>query len=209
MNQITEEIFLEDMKDHTLRIIQDDGVYRHIRMSNGGSQCMCYYITTWPGHLCISGDMGTYVFARTQDMFKFFRPTILNPKIIKHRPLKINAPYWGEKLAASSTTNGFMKFSEEVFELQIKSYFADWEFESEDLKSECWDCIETEVLAAASTEEQAMYAADSFSFNDFKFTDFWELTLKDYTYHYLWCLYAIVYGIQQYDTEKSLKPSTA
>ena len=37
----------------------------------------------------------------------------------------------------------------------------------------------------------------------YEFTDFWEHNFQEYTYHYIWQLYAIVWGINVWD--KSLK----
>ena len=56
--------FLADTQDHKLSILKDDGVYRHIKVSKPNEGSYHYYITTWPWHLCISGDMGTWVFSR-------------------------------------------------------------------------------------------------------------------------------------------------
>ncbi|RYG95492.1 MAG: hypothetical protein EON58_14030 [Alphaproteobacteria bacterium] len=42
-----------------------------------------------------------------------------------------------------------------------------------------------------------------------KFEDFWEHTLTDYTFHFMWCCNAIQWAIQQYDASKvSPSPQT-
>jgi hypothetical protein len=43
------------------------------------------------------------------------------------------------------------------------------------------------------------------------FTDFFEHSLEDYTFHYIWCCYALVWGIRQYDAAQSAnsKPASA
>ncbi|EPN8197881.1 hypothetical protein ACT3ON_001083, partial [Acinetobacter baumannii] len=38
--------------------------------------------------------------------------------------------------------------------------------------------------------------------NGVQLADFWEHNLNDYTYHYIWCLYAIVHAIKLYDAAK-------
>lgn len=61
--------------------------------------------------------------------------------------------------------------------------------------------VERDVLRALNDGEGAFYAA----VNDFVyeggayFLDFWESDCTSYTYRYLWCCYAIVWAIQQYD----------
>lgn len=194
--------FLNTVKDHSLEIVHNDGVHRHLVFSKNKSMVYQFHLTTWPGHLCISGDMGTYVFSRIEDMFDFFRDS---------EDLRINPGYWGEKLQAICKTGGFMEWSEEFFQDAIKSdfdaYFGDEDVAPDDEdeqeflsnKADCWEQIEIEVLHSPEDEHASMEAAMNFGFNGFQFQDFWEHQLRDYTYHYLWCLYAIVWGIQQFD----------
>lgn len=54
-------------------MLHEDGIYRHIRFRQPGTMCMHFDLITWPGYLCYTGDMGTYVFTRLADMFEFFR----------------------------------------------------------------------------------------------------------------------------------------
>ena len=84
------ETFLNDIKYHSMEILNKNGIYRTIKFSRNGSNVYHFYLTTWDGHLNISGDMGSYTFARTNDMFKFF--------VDERDDLIINPSYWGEKL---------------------------------------------------------------------------------------------------------------
>jgi len=69
----SEESFLRDVAEHAMLLIRDDGVSRHVRFAQPGTGCMHFDLITWPGYLCYTGDMGTYVFQRLTDMFEFFR----------------------------------------------------------------------------------------------------------------------------------------
>ena len=69
----TPELFLRDVQQHQIQVIRHDGVNRHIRFKRPGSMSYYFDLITWPGHLCYTGDMGTYVFRRMDDMFEFFR----------------------------------------------------------------------------------------------------------------------------------------
>ncbi len=40
-----------------------------------------------------------------------------------------------------------------------------------------------------------------FEHGDFKLSDTWEISGREYTFHFLWCLHAIVWAIQQYDAQ--------
>jgi hypothetical protein len=80
------ERFQETISEHQLTVIHDDGLHRHMRCARPQSSDRYFNITTWPGFLCISGDMGCYVFQRVTDMFQFFRSD----------DLAINPGYWAE-----------------------------------------------------------------------------------------------------------------
>ena len=82
------------IKDHKIYIQNDNGNFRHIHCSKGDS-VYHFNITTWPGYLCISGDMGCFVFRRELDMFGFFR----------NKSNGINPYYWSEKLQGPGTSS--------------------------------------------------------------------------------------------------------
>lgn len=93
-----EKRFLDDVKDHQLTIENDGEVHRSLLFKCPGSSYYHFRLNTWPGHLCISGDMGTYVFARTHDMFDFFRMDDKDFNFSKDKQLNINTDYWAQKV---------------------------------------------------------------------------------------------------------------
>ena len=198
MKTPTTESFLNDVKDHKITIIKDDGVYRHIEMSKGGpnSWDQRYEITTWPEHICYSGDMGTYVFNRTTDMFNFFR----------QKELGINTGYWAEKCISESVFgNGIRKWSTELFRERVLEWIKDTlHLEStEEIPEEYLD--EAYSLLSAEDEWECITAYREFSSELFDLTDFFDgFSGMEKTYHFIWCLYAIVFAIQCYDKEKGL-----
>ena len=56
--------FKRDIAEHAVTVIRNDGVNRHIRLSKPGTGCYHFDLVTWPGILCYTGDMGTFVFQR-------------------------------------------------------------------------------------------------------------------------------------------------
>ena len=64
-----------------------------------------------------------------------------------------------------------------------------------------WEEITNMVLSHADDGEIYAYqAAHDFEHNGFYFQDFFDGGgTERYTSHYIWCLYAIGWGIQQYD----------
>lgn len=114
--QCTQDRFLKDAGSHVMTVIRDDGVHRHLRFRKAPPAGSEYWfdLITWPGSLCIDGDMGTYVFRRLPDMFEFFcTDREYNEK--RGRKLGINAGYWGEKLQATANHGGHIEFSKSDF----------------------------------------------------------------------------------------------
>ena len=96
--QLTEETFLKDVDQHVMEVIHEDGVFRHLRFKQPGTVCMHFDLITWPGRLCYTGDMGTFVFSRIHDMLEFFRP---DAYAIAAPFKRIDRNYWAEKVDAS------------------------------------------------------------------------------------------------------------
>jgi len=84
-----------DLSKHSLKVLHHEGVYRHLQCQVGDDYHMRFFITTWPNYLAITGDMGTFVFVRTHDMFELFRGVV-------------NPSYWTEKLCAIDDSKGAM-----------------------------------------------------------------------------------------------------
>lgn len=178
-----------------MEVLQDDGLYRHLKFTDGGSSVYRFDLHTWLGSLCISGDMGCLVFSRTPDMFSFFR----------NNKLSINLYYWEEKIQSDPKYRGVKEFSRDRFELVVREYYEDYWTgcsDSEGKKHDLWEEIKEGVLSAEN-EQEAHNNASCFKSGDFEFTDFWEHDLTEYTFHYHWLCYAIVWGIQQYDRLKT------
>jgi len=205
--QCTEERFLSDVSNHVMKVINDDGVNRHLRFSSGG-YAYRFDLITWDGQLLITGDCGSYLFQRCEDMFTFFRMDRSDFNNLKGCKLQINAGYWGEKLKAIATTGGYRKFSEdkarEVILDHVKNCF-DGKVKRALLRE-----IESSVLSHISDGRPTDIYDSLNEFEGecgFKFRDAWEWfgSCEDYTFGYIWCLYAIAWGIMQYDNSKAVQ----
>lgn len=199
----TEEHFLRNVDKHELKILLNQGVYRHLDFSRGNSWNMRFTLTTWPGHLAINGGVASYVFARTYDMFEFFRHDI--------RHYAINPHYWAEKLQATDTrSKGHKEFSLKLFEQAVRDDFDRWRFESDEKKAEAWSAIDDDFDGLIGRFADYQGDAAIREAMDWKcpvtgqrFTDFWDHTFDDWTYHYIWCCRAITWGITQFDAATS------
>ena len=204
--ECTEERFLTDVKDHKISIEKDDGVHRFIRFRRENGSAYWFDLITWPGNLCISGDCGTYVLSRLPDMFDFFRIDEGDFNKRKDRLLNINPGYWGEKLQSIGTNAGYEEFSEEKFEVNVKDYFDSYmapQIETEIEKDELWQEITEEILNyscdGSDRVHQRLYdfEHEGYSFDLDQFSN-----SERFTFHFIWCLYAIVWGIIKYDEAK-------
>ena len=198
MEQCSEVQFLKDVAEHKTEIVRDDGFYRHIRFRRAGTFCMGFDLVTWPGYLCFCGDMGEFVFTRTADMFSFFRGS--GCRNDEHPSLGVNFGYWAEKCQAVDKADGLKKYNPDKFREVIADILADDEDATDGLRQ----AVENEVLCAADDGPYAAHtAADDFEWEGRRyFSDFYEHSLESYTYRFIWCCYAIAWGIAEYDKAK-------
>ena len=143
--------FLTNVNEHELTINLDNGLYRDLTIKKEDTVSYHYNITTRPGYLMISGDMGTYVFSRIPDMFKFFRNDVY----------EINAGYWAEKLVADSEYVKSEVFSpkrvEEYLNQIMEDYIEDnWD---EDVGEER-ELIESLITQANMCEDDFFYSIE-------------------------------------------------
>lgn len=191
--KLTKEIFLDEVKSHAMTIIKEDGLYRHLRFAALGTSNQYFEIITWPGYLAYVGDMGDFLFTRTQDMFGFFR----------NKEERIDTAYWAEKVVAESVhTHGIREFSVEAFRENVlddaRGYLnLD---EGGDIPKDIME--ELGPLLRAEDEWECVTAMRDFSSEKISFDDFWEHSCQRKTWHYVWCCYAILWAIAKYDEAK-------
>jgi len=217
----TEERFLKDVESHVMEIIKEDGLHRHVRFRKPGTMCMHFDLVTWPGYLCYTGDMGTYVFQRLDDMFEFFR-TDREYAQRYGKLLVINKGYWAQKLQAvdgNSQRSGATEFDSDKFKKVISEYRTNWIRSAKEDGSlnaeerrELWEEVEDRVLRCVDDGgERAQIAAYDFSWSPglpgsgrprWQFDDLFEHSFTKYTGRFIWCCYALAWGIQKYDEHK-------
>jgi hypothetical protein len=205
-NEITKESFLRNVSQHKLTIIKDLGLDRHIRLKIPGSTWKYFDIITWKGHLCYTGDMGSYLFSRTDDMFGFFRSD--------NGDLRPNFNYWSEKILAADRNSGVNEYSEEVFIQIIK----DWRLErvremrqygtsNKKERRTFWEDVQSEILDADYEYEypaRQLIEDWNYSHKENQCQDFWETDLTDWSYKYEWACWAIQWSIKEYDRIKEI-----
>lgn len=201
--------FLVNVQNHTMKILKDDGEYRHLVFSKNDSAVYKFQLTTWPGYLCISGDMGCCVFSRLRDMFQFFRTDRKDADLYHW----INPGYWAEKVQAGNL-RGITTFNPDDFKKDIIQYTHEWlrEHYHQTTKQErrwLMEEIINEVLYDLEEGNETILMNNAIQFSSkvnthlsFTFQDFWERTYRDFSYEFIWQCYAIAWGINLYDETK-------
>ena len=188
-----ERCFQDDVKNHSMEIVKDDGLYRHIRFSKGSSIVLQFSLVTWPGYLAITGDMGCFVFSRVTDMFEFHR--LGESKSVPYR-------YWAEKIQCGSSQSPDIagEFSEQLLRramfTEVMSLVRGMEKSErpraiEELR-ELYDGVEF-------TEHNLSCIMGSEICGEYPFHELYEYTLTQESYHFAWCCNAIAWGIKRYD----------
>lgn len=200
--------FTGDVAHHQMRIELDQNGYRHLRFAQPNSSFYWFEVITWPSHLMVNGDMGTFVFhASSTDMLAFFRSTTG----------AINPDYWAQKLlAAPASTPGRRlgrEFSLDALRHHLWSLGKDWRREAV-LTSRERATFKAELAAflddLADDESAALEAADGYAWVsgvgdtfEFDWDDLYDSPFEHHTVHFLWTCHAIVHAITTYDTTKT------
>ena len=229
------ERFDKDIENHKIEVLHDDGLYRHLRFSQG-SFLYHFDLVTWPGWLAITGDMGSFTFTRMHDMFEFFRLGSRSMPDFHYWAEKVPNPRGDTRLGPGEEFSPglYRKAIEEAVAEAIEEMVADLYDAEEYFGEEGMDEVhphEVEAAQAAAlrveefrrdvqwellsdmprTTDEAIRRLDEYSMpNDdpledsvYLFEEPWELALTDYSMPFVWCCFAIAWGIGQYDAIKA------
>lgn len=202
--------FKFDVRNHRMTIEQDNGVFRCINFRAPGTSMYQFRLTTWPGHLAISGDLDDFIFTRLRDMFDFFRHA--GPEYDKtDYP---NYGYWAEKAQAVSRHGGLKCFDVDRYRSAIRSEMS--QHLSGLTLSEAKECVldaRIEYLfEGANDTREAIDLAMGWRCpitNRKPFHDFYDNHLEDYSYGFKFACHAIQWGIKQYDLHQQGRDQAA
>lgn len=185
---------LSYVENHEMRVLHEDGIYRHLRFITPGSSIGYFDLITWPGSLAIRGDIGEgFMFTREDDMFPWF----------SHRGAAghINPSYWSEKLDRG-TREVREQFSEVKWERYLDEMVAAFAKEhgpeTADLRMELdaelsWEAIHS-TDAAYQFLERFRYDGKPLVDDLSEDVGSW----VDYDHHFLLACHALLWGIQKY-----------
>lgn len=195
IEKIKEE-FLQTVSSHKMTIELDNGVHRCIRFAKPECFHGWFRLITWPSGLTINGDYGTYSFTRLPDMFQFFRSG--------GEQIQINTQYWTEKLISTDRGRSHEVFSCEGNEFLVRDAYRNYAKEESDAEERAY--ARQELRSAFATHPKSLeelhdllegLGNDSIAG---QLSDaLYDACLDDFTPAYIWCLWAIAWGIREYD----------
>lgn len=169
------------------------GVNRTIMFKRENTMSHHFYLTTWPGHLAISGDLDAFVFCRVKDMFEFFDDDEINPG------------YWAQK-CISQTREDLKSFDSELcrkaVRLDIKEHAESLDLSLSDTK-----------LLVQSAKFDGLFDIDTECERDAQdrlmswqcplterhvFERFYEHNISSYSFSFLWACHAIRWGVKRF-----------
>lgn len=203
--ELTPEVFLKDVAEHEMTVLLDQGLYRHLMFqAKKNSWNHWFEIVTYPNKLVLSGDMGTWVFSRVEDMLTFFRSD----------EMRINLSYWSEKLqnGTSGGRDDAKEYDGDYYKQNILDHLDGYDLEPEK-KSKVIEELNSldfhdqyEIISQIRDFEVDLEDDGDYDYRSprkkretFSFQDVWEIGMKTYSLRFVWCCYAIVWGIQQWD----------
>lgn len=196
--------FRRDTRNHRMTIRKDDDLYRHITVAAPGTSNMHFNITTVPGFLIYTGDMGSFTFSRTADMFKFMaidwdRET----PVIDYR-------YWAEKCVAENKNGGVTEYDPDTLMDLAVSLFRQHDF-PEGTRMDAWSEFREDVLERVGDDEREDIARIAeFGYDvpgnhrdkrkvEQPFLDFYmDGPFRKHTVHFRWACWAIASTIRDY-----------
>lgn len=193
------EQFLEDVSTHQLTVNLDQGVFRDLTLMKPNSVDRHFNITTRPGYLMITGDMGDFIFKRTNDMFGFFRPQSGH---------YINPGYWGEKVEAGVISEFDVDTANSSVQGHLTNFLEDLDLSNPEDREKSKQALKAVNDFISGTQGSSEFdfwneinSWDADEAGGLDLTDFFESPTTKSTFHYIWCCYAIVHAIKLYDAQ--------
>lgn len=173
-------LFDQDTDKHLLTVLHDQGHYRHLRWAAPGTGINAVEISTIPGTLFVTGDMGSFTFHRhgTSDLLTsgFFNRGA-------------NYGYWASKCEAADTRVGLREFSAGVLKATVESYISDW---ADDIDDPAALREEAEYILYADCVEDAYSRLAEFNHNGLHFDDIDESSVTEFTVQFRWICRALM-----------------
>jgi hypothetical protein len=185
-----------------MTVLHDDGaVFRHIKVAKPGTSNMHFNITTMPGYLVFTGDMGAFTFSRVRDMLAWHQIDWTGDVP------SIDYGYWAEKCEAVYKHGGTTDFDERAWRSAAVREFREHEF-PEGTRMEHWREFRNDVLDYCPDDQRsALEAVMGWAYRDdhhpdyvvHPFNTFYEFgPFKEPSFRFRWACWAIASTARDY-----------
>lgn len=196
------EAFCKNTAKHSLSVIKDDGLHRHLRMSENGTSMWHWDIVTWPGHLAIVGDIADgFTFRRAADMIDFFTIPQYSQNYYSDGSPCIDFRYWAQKLGDGSR-HAAEEYSPEAFVQYVRD-----EIDNDEFGDDLDESTREMLIAEASDNRDTIYTASEWlarheGIHNGLFSDYWEADFNRYTFQFVLACYAIEHTVREWNKLK-------
>lgn len=193
--------FERDTKGMMVTTLLDDGVTRHLRVSQPNSSRYWFDVVSFPGHMSFAGDRGAWMFARLRDMFEFHRVNF------DRETPTIDYDYWASKTVAVDRHEGTHIFDEDAWKSAAVHDFRQYEF-PEGRRMELWHEFRAAVFGGDAPRDSFEAIGRVIGFNyierpgiqEYPFDDFWGWApFEKPSPSFKWACWAIAETIRSYD----------
>lgn len=191
--------FRRDTRNHRMTVVKDDGLFRYIQVRNPSSISYSFNITTIPGYLIYTGDMGSYAFSRERDMFDFHRIEFHD-----HVPA-ISYDYMAQKCEAIDRRCGTEGFDSKSFVSAAVQRFREGvpceRGRLNTFKEFRWDILDQhyqnseQAIGAVMRWDSPLHSSAENVFSEF----YEEGPFTKPSFHFKWACWAIACTIRDYD----------
>lgn len=181
---IVKERIVNDLKDHAITILHQHGLYRHYRCQKPGTWVLGFDVVTWPGSLCYTGDMGEYLYQRTDDMIAFMRGSAMSYSYVAEKCVAHDGRLkeWSEERFREVLAERLAESAEDGGEFTVVRHGGSVK------ESVAEKIVEIEQeygnYQSRHDAEKAMYESGLWDGADMPSCEVW-------TVHFLWCLHAL------------------
>jgi hypothetical protein len=193
---LSHDDFMASMSLHKMTVLRDDELYKHIRFAAPNEFENAFEVMSFPYHVLITGDMGCYTFSREKDMFEWFVKGHCAP--IKRPEIEVSR--WFAKMvskdAAISAKHYYLPAVIESIE-EAKSNYTEGRGDCSLEVEQFNELLEWKEYGAEKLlDEMQEFYLDSISVSPFQ--DLERDCYEVYSTHFVWCCYALNYGIGTY-----------
>lgn len=192
------EVFAGDAPRGTVNVLLDQGLYRHLQVTNHEGLTVWFEVVTWPGGLTLHGAPGTFtfMFPPVKDMLESLNMEN-ETSYFREEPMEARVRRWAAVLASRSTP-AFVYAGKGRAGRYLREAVKAAEDQFPDLGPEVEATFFSSYASAdMDTEDGFRASAAAFEHDDFRFlVKDWNLKIVDFRFAY--ACHCLVWAVEQW-----------